>query len=243
MQPTTSTHMSRPTGRGSRADEIRATLEAEIETGILCPGTPLDERELAQRFGVSRTPVREALQQLAAHELVSIAPRQGAAVAHLTVGKLRAMLEYVGELESLAARLAARRSDEALHAALEAALSLCRRVAAAPGAASSAVAYGAANAAFHETIYQGCRNEILAGQIRAARRRLQRYRMRDFATSLQVAKSLQDHQRIADAIRAGDEQQAAAAMALHVPAGTTGFAEFLATVPAHFFDGGHTAAY
>ncbi|WP_011300906.1 GntR family transcriptional regulator [Cupriavidus necator] len=239
MQPTDHTlNPPRFAGRHSRAEDIRATLEAEIEAGLLCPGAPLDERELALRFGVSRTPVREALQQLAAHELVSIAPRQGAAVARLSVGKVRAMLEYVGELESLAARLAARRGDEALHAALDAGLSLGRRVAATPGAAG----YAAANAAFHEAIYQGCRNEILAGHIRAARRCLQRYRMRDFATGQQVAKSLEEHQRIADAIRAGDEQQAAAAMTLHVPAGTTGFAEFLATVPTHFFDGGHAAA-
>ncbi len=147
MQPTDPTLVP---PRHSRAEDIRATLEAEIEAGVLCPGAPLDERELAQRFGVSRTPVREALQQLAAHELVSIAPRQGAAVARLSVGKVRAMLEYVGELESLAARLAARRGDEALHAALDAGLSLGRRVAATPGA----VGYAAANAAFHEAIYQ-----------------------------------------------------------------------------------------
>ncbi|MGO4155456.1 GntR family transcriptional regulator [Cupriavidus sp. YAF13] len=230
-------HLLRPTGRHSRAEDIRATLEAEIEAAILCPGWPLDERELAQRFSVSRTPVREALQQLAAHSLVDMAPRQGATVARLSVGKVRAMLEYVGELESLAARLAARRGDEALYAALESGLSLCRRIAAAPVPEG----YAAANEAFHEAIYRGCRNDYLASHIRAARRRLQRYRMRDFATGQQVAKSLEDHQCIAQAIRTGNEQRAAAAMALHVPAGTTGFAEFLATVPAHFFDGGHTA--
>jgi len=231
-------HLPRPAGRTSLADDIRTTLEAEIEAGVLYPGAPLDERELARRFDVSRTPVREALQQLAAQGLVSVAPRHGVAVARLSVGKVRAMLEYVGELEALAARLTARRRDEGLYAALEAGLSLCRRVAATPGA----VGYAAANAAYHEAIYQGCHNEILAGQIRSARRQLQRYRMRDFATSQQVVRSLEDHQRIADAIRAGDEQRAAAAMAVHVPAGTTGFAEFLATVTTHFFDGGHPAA-
>lgn len=61
----------------SRSAEIKALLEAEIERGELVPGATLDERALAARFKVSRTPIREALQQLAAHQYVQIVPRQG----------------------------------------------------------------------------------------------------------------------------------------------------------------------
>ncbi|AJG23169.1 Transcriptional regulator, GntR family [Cupriavidus basilensis] len=222
-----------PEPRAGLAKDILATLGEEIEQGILAPGCALDERALAVRFNVSRTPVREALQQLAARELVNIAPRQCAIVARLSISKVRAMLEYVGELESLCARLAARRGDESLHAALDAGIHHCRQAA----QTGSQQAYAAANALFHEVIYTGCRNTYLAEHIRQARRRLQRYRTQDFLNSSQIAKSLSDHQEIARAIQAGDEPQAGAAMLLHVPAGTTGFSEFLATVPMNFFAG------
>ena len=102
--------------RGGRAADIRATLQEEIESGKLGPGAALDERALATRFDVSRTPVREALQQLAAHGLVRIAPRQGVFVSRLSVNRVRAMLEYIAELEALCAKLAARRVDDDLQA-------------------------------------------------------------------------------------------------------------------------------
>lgn len=221
-----------PRQRPGRANDIRATLLEEIESGQLPPGAPLDERALAARFEVSRTPVREALQQLAARDLVRIAPRQGVSVARLSIGKVRAMLEFIAELESLAAKLAARRADEALRSTLDTTLQRCQDAAVTGGAAE----YAVANAMFHEAIYAGCRNEYLAEQIRLARRLIQRYRVKDFQTKQQIARSLQDHQKIARAIQAGDEALAAQAMLLHVPVGNTGFSEFLATVPMSFFE-------
>lgn len=218
--------------RPGRANDIRATLQEEIETGRLGPGATLDERALAARFNVSRTPVREALQQLAARDLVRIAPRQGVTVARLSISKVRAMLEYVGELEALSAKLAARRVDDHLRRALDAALEQGREAVAHGGAAE----YALSNTVFHEAIYAGCRNEYLAEQIRAARRLIQRYRVKDFQTRTQIVKSFEDHVKIAQAIQAGDESLAAHAMLLHVPAGTTGFSEFLATVPMSFFE-------
>jgi len=217
---------------GGRAADVRAVLQDEIESGTLPPGAPLDERALAARFGVSRTPVREALQQLAALDLVRIAPRQGVTVARLSVAKLRAMLEFIAELEALAAKLAARRVDDELSQRLDAALARCQESAVAGGAAE----YSLANTLFHEAIYAGSRNPYLAEQVRHARRTIQRYRVKDFQNKAQIARSLQDHLKIARAIQNGDEAAAWQAMALHVPAGTTGFSEFLAKVPGHFFD-------
>jgi DNA-binding GntR family transcriptional regulator len=218
--------------RGGRAADIRATLQDEIESGKLGPGAALDERALAARFDVSRTPVREALQQLAAHGLVRVAPRQGVFVSRLSVSKVRAMLEYIGELEALAAKLAARRVDDPLRKALDAAIAQCEEAA----ASGKAAEYALANTVFHEAIYAGCRNEYLAEQIRTARRLIQRYRLKDFQTKTQIGHSLEDHRKIAQAIQAGDEAQAAETMLLHVPAGTTGFSEFLAKVPMSFFE-------
>ena len=89
-------HPEEPKPRPGRANDIRATLQEEIESGKLPPGAVLDERALAARFDVSRTPVREALQQLAARDLVRIAPRQGVTVSRLSISKVRAMLEFIG---------------------------------------------------------------------------------------------------------------------------------------------------
>lgn len=218
--------------RGGRAADIRGVLQDEIESGRLPPGAPLDERALAARFEVSRTPVREALQQLAARDLVRIAPRQGVTVSRLSIAKVRAMLEFIAELESVAARLAARRIDDALSRQLDEALARSQEAAVNGGAAE----YTLANAVFHEAIYAGSRNAYLAEQIRLARRMIQRYRVRDFQSKQAIAKSLQDHLKIARAIQSGDEAAAAQAMQLHVPAGSTGFSEFLATVPMNFFE-------
>jgi DNA-binding GntR family transcriptional regulator len=228
--PTSALDELRP--RGGRASEIRSTLQEEIESGRLPPGATLDERALATRFSVSRTPVREALQQLAARELVRIAPRQGVTVARLSVGKVRGMMESVGELESLCAKLAARRVDDKLRRDLDQSIAACQE-AAVQGAAAE---YAIANTLFHEVIYAGSRNDYLAELIRNARRLIQRYRVRDFQSKSQISKSLQDHLKIARAIQEGDEALAATAMLMHVPAGSSGFSEFLATIPKGFLD-------
>lgn len=223
-----------PRMRASLANDIRAALQAEIETGQLAPGAPIDERALAARFNVSRTPVREALQHLAARDLVVISPRQGITVARLSIAKVRSMLEYIGELEALCARFCARRADDPLREALDRALMACQQAAVEGDAAE----YARANAAFHDTIYAGSRNECLADQIRAARRQSARYRVADLRNRSQISRSLQEHFEIARAIQAGDEAKAAEVMRRHVPAGSTGFSEFLAAVPRHFFDYG-----
>jgi DNA-binding GntR family transcriptional regulator len=218
--------------RAGRANEIRAALQEEIESGKLPPGGPLDERALAVRFQVSRTPVREALQQLAARDLVRIAPRQGVSVARLSISQVRAIMEGVGELESTCAKLAARRVDDELRGQLDEALQVCQDAAVEGGTEE----YGAANVRFHEVIYVGSRNPYLADLIRNARRQIHRYRLRDFVTKAQINQSLQDHRKIARAIQEGDEAAAGQQMLLHVPSGSTGFSEFLARIPMNLFE-------
>lgn len=218
--------------RGGRALDIRNTLQAEIESGELPPGAPLDERALAERFGVSRTPVREALQQLAALDLVRIAPRHGVSVARFSITRMRSMLEYIGELEALCAKLAARRIDQVSAQALEAALDACRAAA----EQNNSAAYKLANDEFHEVIYQACRNPYLTDSLRTARRMVSRYHLRRFHTQARMRHSLEDHTCVAQAILQGNEEKAYQRMLLHVPSGTTEFSEFLATVPLEFFE-------
>ncbi len=218
--------------RGGRSVEIRHALQEEIESGKLPPGSPLDERALAARFQVSRTPVREALQQLAARNLVRIAPRQGMSVARLSISQVRAIMETIGELEGMCAKLAARRVGDELRAQLDVALQHCQDAAIQGGTEE----YALANAKFHEVIYAGSLNPYLADLIRNARRQIYRYRLRDFVTKAQINKSMQDHLKVARAIQDGDEMAATHQMMLHVPSGSTGFSEFLARMPMNLFE-------
>lgn len=95
--------------RRTRAHIIRTTLENEIISGTLAPGESLDEERLAERFSVSRTPIREAIMQLEQDGLVEREARRGPRVVKLDVHKLIQVFETSSELEGLCARLAARR--------------------------------------------------------------------------------------------------------------------------------------
>jgi DNA-binding GntR family transcriptional regulator len=217
----------------SMAGEIKATIQREIEAGDMPPGTPLDERMLAERFGVSRTPVREALQQLSVQNMVRIVPRVGVFVSRLSITQLRETLELLGELEAVAAKLSARRMDDEQRVRLKAARAECEQA----HAEDDGKRFAKANADFHDTVYAGSHNEYLVEQIQSIRRLMQRYRPRIFQTPARRQRVLEDHQRLADAILSGDETAAHAAMLEHAPVGTTGFSEFLSTLPASYLEG------
>src|SRR5437762_8496070 len=97
---------------GTRAEKLREAIEESIATGAFAPGMHLEETELAQRFGVSRTPLREALIQLSSMGIVVLRPRRGAVVAEVTPQRLLEMFEVMAELEAMCGRLAARRMSD-----------------------------------------------------------------------------------------------------------------------------------
>ena len=82
------------------AVQLAKVLEDEIATGELSPGTRLEEVALADRFGVSRTPIREALHLLSASGLIDLRPRRGAVVACLSLERLLQMFEVMAEMEA-----------------------------------------------------------------------------------------------------------------------------------------------
>ena len=98
---------------GTLSDELRGTLEDMIVSGVLRPGEKLDEAELAARFKMSRTPVREALKALRATGLIEIRGRQGVTVATISIPVLLEMFQMMAALEGLCAKLAARRATVA----------------------------------------------------------------------------------------------------------------------------------
>ncbi len=231
LKPNVRHSMSQPP-KMSRSAEIKVLLESEIERGDLVPGAALDERALAARFNVSRTPIREALQQLAAQQYVQIVPRQGVFVSKMTVPQLRNMLELLNELEAVSARFAARRMSDSqrveLQRTIEEGVDALKQ--------SDARRFARSNAEFHEVICQACHNEYLADQIRSIRRLISRYRPKPFLAPSRREKVIADHQKLAQALVSGDEATAEAIMAEHSPGGDAGFSEFLATLPAEFFN-------
>lgn len=218
--------------RRNSATDIRATLQQEIEHGSTAPGALLDERALAERFGVSRTPIREALQQLAALDLVRIVPRHGVFVSKLSIPQLRAQLELLCELEAVSARLAARRMNQEEQAALQQAAADC----VAADTEGDSAAFLRANYRFHRTIYQGSHNIQLAETIVGIRRLVQRYRPQLFASAVRRQQAIREHDEVCQAILAGNEAAAYQAMLSHAPSGSTGFAEFLSMLPPHMLN-------
>ncbi|MDQ0140405.1 GntR family transcriptional regulator [Cupriavidus necator] len=211
----------------SLSETIRAAIEQEILSGKLPSGTQLEEQQLLARFGVSRTPVREALIQLESAGLVDLVPRQGAIVSSITLREYVAMNEILVQLEALAARLAARRISAAQRTALQQAFEACR--AAAERADSEY--YRAANDAFHEVIYAACCNDILSRQIRTMRARMRGMRDLRFEKPARILASLAEHEAVMDAIARGNEDDAAAAMVRHIATGGDVYADMIAAMP------------
>src|SRR5215217_757607 len=183
-----------------RADAPREQLEQDIVTGALRPGERLDEQGLAARFGVSRTPIREALMQLATVGLVTLQPRRGAFVASLNLKEIIERFEVMATLEGACGALAARRIvDEERRELLEA-HEACAREA----SGGDADAYYYANERFHHLVYAACHNAFLIEQARQLHDRLKPYRRLQLRARSRVASSLAEHQGIVDAILAGD---------------------------------------
>jgi DNA-binding GntR family transcriptional regulator len=209
------------------ADTIRRELNEEILSGALPSGTQIDEQMLVRRFGVSRTPAREALLQLAATGLVTLIPRQGAVVSSISLREYVGLNEVLTSLEALAAGLAARRITNEETSALRESYDEC----AAAASQNDPAAYRAANTRFHTTIYGASRNEYLNQQLRTLRARMRGIIDIRFERPARIRASLKEHRDILDAILAGDEEAATKAMTNHISAGANNFADMLAAFP------------
>lgn len=168
--------------------------------GQLTPGSRLDEISLATRFKVSRTPVREALKQLAIIRLVDTRRNRGSVVAALTVDQLNHMFEAIGELEATCARHAALRmnaDDRARmlehHAEGRAAMQ-----------AADVNRYEAANLALHSVIIQGSYNPVLIDMTTSLRDRVSSFRRTQFRNLERMGESFEEHSIIVEAILAHD---------------------------------------
>jgi DNA-binding GntR family transcriptional regulator len=201
------------TGTGvTLAESLRQKLEGAIAAGHLAPGSRLDEQEIAQRFGVSRTPVREAFRLMAAKNLVELRGRQGATVRAIKAHALIEMFQVMAELEGLCARLAARRVPQAWGGEIS---SIHQRLMAAGKTGDIDLFYDV-NQEFHEAIYEAARNAFLADQTRRLRNQVAVYRRRVTRMPNRIADTIVEHEAIMQAILAHDPDRAHSAMRDHV---------------------------
>jgi DNA-binding GntR family transcriptional regulator len=194
--------------RAGQRDAYGMILEA-IDRGEYRPGDRLVESELAERFGVSRTPIREALQRLETQSMLS---RDGRSliVAALDHNQMSELYVVRAELEGLAARLAAR------HATPEEVKVLREMVAEDRALTGDPNALARANRRFHTQIHRASHNRYLVQQLDLVHRSMALMASTSLAVAGRGPVALDEHDRIVDAIAAGDAEAADRALREHI---------------------------
>jgi DNA-binding GntR family transcriptional regulator len=192
------------------SDKIFEALAKDILSGALAPGQRLDEPSICRKFGVSRTPIREALRRLSGTGLVDAAPRRGVTVARIAVEQLTDMIEALAEFEGLCARLSAVRMT-----ALEK-----RRLEIINATGQKKIRDGeqdfpTINNELHEFIYQGSHSPSIASVTLSFRQRLAPFRPLQFVPG-QTEISFRDHDEVVRAIVASKPDDAQRAMRDHI---------------------------
>jgi DNA-binding GntR family transcriptional regulator len=206
--------------------KLRDEIENGIVTGAFEPGELLDEVQLATRFGVSRTPIREALMQLSAIGLIEIRPRRGAVVVDPAPERIFEMFEVMAEMEGMAGALAARRHTEEDRMALMTAHEKCEAAA----ASEDTDRYYYDNEVFHSAIYAAGHSTFLEEQCMVLHKRLRPYRRLQLRVRNRMKVSLKEHGEIVAAILDGDAERARALLRGHVAVQGDRFGDLVANL-------------
>lgn len=212
----------------SNTQRLKDHLEDDIINGRRAPGERLDAEALAKQFSVSRTPIREAIQQLTASGLVTVSPKKGTFVAKVGIGQLIEMFEVMAELEGMCGRLAARRINTEELQSLHRALVGCE-AAAEQGDPDE---YYYENESFHQCIYTASHNGFLATEANQLKQRLRPYRRLQLQVRHRMKSSLQEHREIYAAIETGSAEAAEKIMREHVLIQGERFSDFVSSVTA-----------
>lgn len=187
-------------------------LAEEIVRGRFQPGERLDEQSIATRFNVSRSPVRDALRQLASTRLVEYLPRRGFSVAVMAESDLDGLFEASGEVEALCAKLCALRAAPSDRKRIE----FIHQQATDAVARGDSQAYAALNEEFHALIYAGARNKTLQEIALGLRQRLAPFRAQGFfVAENRLQHSHVEHEALVKALLEHDGEAAAQAMHSH----------------------------
>lgn len=209
-----STTVERTAPERTRAsDRAYAALLDEIQSGVLAPGAVLAEVEQAARLGVSRTPLREALQQLSADGLVEQQSPRVTVVAGIDADDIRSLFELRRALEESGARLAALRGDAALFGSLAREFA---QAAASLDADTGRDDYYALIARFDAAVDAAVANDYMAAALRTVRTHLVRVRRMARDKPERLAASVAEHRLIAEALAERDGDLAAHATHVHL---------------------------
>jgi DNA-binding GntR family transcriptional regulator len=198
-------------------ETISATLQARVMTGEIPIGSWLRQQTIAEEFGVSRTPVREAIRKLEASGTVELHPHRGALVRGTTAREIREAYDVRAELEGYAAELAAFWVTREQIAALREALRAFEEVAAA-GADADRDAVRLHDHSFHELLHLASGNDLLHVTIRRIHRRFT-YGLTWMTVGINptlLAENAETHRAVLDAVEHRDGQTARARMSAHV---------------------------
>ena len=197
---------------GTTVDEMVRAIADQIVMGALRPGDRLDEVTLAERYDVSRTPVREALGQLGVMGLADRRPNRGAIVRVVTQEHLASMFESMAELEGICARFSAERMTPAERTILEREhIASCKLV-----QDSAEVDYESHNILFHTRLYEGAHSKHIFDLATMTRSRLAPFRRAQFRLRGRLSKSWEEHDAIVTAIMRADGATASEAARAHV---------------------------
>src|SRR5699024_7905830 len=183
-------------------DVVFNTLRQAIITGEFAPGERLMEIALANRLGVSRTPVREAIRKLELEGLVVMIPRKGAEVAKITEKDLRDVLEVRSSLEELAAELAAERMNDEVKEKLEKALKEFEEAI----ESDDNAAIADSDVDFHDVIFEATGNARLIQIINNLREQMYRYRLEYVKDTEYHTVLLNEHRELAKAMVEGRKE-------------------------------------
>ena len=200
--------------RGGTVQVIERALMDDIAAGALQPGERLDEVRLTERFGVSRTPVREALTRLVAQGVLAPGEKRGVQVAVYSREQLAQIFEAMHEIEAACARIVAQRLTLLARAEIEAAQADCMAAA----EARDIPAYLRANEQFHETIYRATGNPYIAELASDFRRRTGPFRAKKFANPEDLMASARSHEALIASIFSEDSKEANDGMRAHMTA-------------------------
>lgn len=190
------------------------TLRSAILRGNLAPGERLMELQLADRLGVSRTPVREAIRMLEHEGLVIMRPRRGAQVANITVQELNDVLEVRKSLEILAIEKACERMTPADMDGMEKAAVAFEKLAL--DDKSDLTELAESDESFHDFIYQGTGNKRLIRVLANLREQMYRFRV-EYLKDSDIRKDLMaEHRAIVEAVRKRSSAEAVAVISKHI---------------------------
>jgi DNA-binding GntR family transcriptional regulator len=190
---------------------ICRALTEDIVSGKLPPGQKLEELVLAERFQVSRTPIREALRELAARGLIDLEPRKGGIVRSIGLQDLSDMLEAMVELEALCCRISAER----MSAVQKKQLQMIQQQSEDCVARGDEAGYLELNHQFHQLLSVGAQNRTLTGALDSLRERLAPFRAAQKKVERRLSVSHDEHQAIIAAILSASPERSYEAMRNH----------------------------